>query len=195
MANMTQRTDGVDNRRTDTRDRILTVALRLFATQGYATTSLREIADELGVTKAALYFHFRTKEDILNGILLGHLEHINTMVDDAADSAATLAGRKEFLRRLAEYQAARSAHLVRLIRENFTEITNLPLGAEIKKGQRRLFEALAGPDATLTDRIRARTAFIAVQSAAMSAEWEDADEADVMAAALAVAMEVLDGGA
>ncbi|MEU4164351.1 TetR family transcriptional regulator [Actinoplanes sp. NPDC026670] len=191
---MPQRTDGVDNRRTDTRDRILTVALRLFATQGYATTSLREIADELGVTKAALYFHFKTKEDILNGILLGHLDSINTMIDDAADSAATLDGRKEFLRRLAAYQAARSAHLVRLIRENFTEITNLPLGAEIKKGQRRLFEALAGPDATLSDRIRARTAFIAVQSAAMSAEWEDADEDEVMEAALTVALEVLDGG-
>lgn len=191
---MPQRTDGVDNRRTDTRDRILTVALRLFATQGYATTSLREIADELGVTKAALYFHFKTKEDILNGILLGHLDSISTMIDDAADSAATLDGRKEFLRRLAAYQAARSAHLVRLIRENFTEITNLPLGAEIKKGQRRLFEALAGPDATLSDRIRARTAFIAVQSAAMSAEWEDADEDEVMEAALTVALEVLDGG-
>ncbi|WP_436531516.1 TetR/AcrR family transcriptional regulator [Actinoplanes sp. HUAS TT8] len=183
----------VDNRRTDTRERILTVALRLFATQGYANTSLREIADELGVTKAALYFHFKTKEDILNGILLGHLDHINALVDDAAEHATTLAGRQDFLRRLAEYQAARSVHLIRLIRENFTEITNLPLGAEIKNGQRRLFEALAGPDATLMDRIRARTAFIAIQSAAISAEWEDADEKEIMETALTVALEVLGG--
>ncbi|BCY10002.1 TetR/AcrR family transcriptional regulator [Actinoplanes sp. L3-i22] len=183
----------VDNRRTDTRERILAVALRMFATKGYANSSLREIADELGVTKAALYFHFKTKEDILNGILLGHLEHINGLVDDATEHATTLAGRQDFLRRLAEYQAARSVHLVRLIRENFTEIACLPLGTEIKNGQRRLFEALAGPDATLIDRIRARTAFIAIQSAAISTEWEEADQQDVMAAALTVALEVLGG--
>jgi len=37
----------------------------LFAEQGYEKTSLREIAERLGVTKAALYYHFRTKDDIV----------------------------------------------------------------------------------------------------------------------------------
>ncbi len=41
-------------RRRDTRARALTVALQMFAERGYANTSLREIADRLGVTKAAL---------------------------------------------------------------------------------------------------------------------------------------------
>jgi AcrR family transcriptional regulator len=48
-----------------TRQRILDVALELFNEQGYDKTSLREIADRLGVTKAALYYHFERKEDIL----------------------------------------------------------------------------------------------------------------------------------
>jgi len=190
---MAQRTAGVDNRRTDTRNRLLSVALRLFASQGYATTSLQQIADELGVTKAALYFHFRTKEDILNGILQNHLDTLRTIVEEAAPHTATQAGREDLLRRLADYQAARSRHLIRLIRENFTEISNLPFGVEIKRAQRRLFDALAGPDATLIDRIRARTAFVAVQTAAMAAEWDDADEKDVHEAALTVALEVLRG--
>ena len=51
--------------RGSTRERILDVALELFTAQGYEQTSLREIADRLGVTKAALYFHFERKEDIL----------------------------------------------------------------------------------------------------------------------------------
>lgn len=51
--------------RGSTRERILDVALELFTTQGYEQTSLREIAARLGVTKAALYFHFERKEDIL----------------------------------------------------------------------------------------------------------------------------------
>ena len=48
--------------RSDTRARIQQVALELFAEQGYDKTSLREIAERLDVTKAALYYHFKSKE-------------------------------------------------------------------------------------------------------------------------------------
>src|ERR1700677_744425 len=48
-----------------TRERILDIALELFNEQGYDKTSLREIAEQLGFTKAALYYHFERKEDIL----------------------------------------------------------------------------------------------------------------------------------
>ena len=48
-----------------TRERIQAIALELFAEQGYDKTSLREIAEGLGVTKAALYYHFNSKEDIV----------------------------------------------------------------------------------------------------------------------------------
>jgi AcrR family transcriptional regulator len=190
---MAQRTAGVDHRRTDTRNRLLSVALRLFASQGYATTSLQQIADELGVTKAALYFHFRTKEDILNGILQNHLDTLRTMVEEAAPHTATQAGREDLLRRLADYQAARSRHLIRLIRENFTEISNLPFGAEIKQAQRRLFDTLAGPDPTLPDKIRARAAVITLQTAAMTLDGDDADEDELREATLTVALEILRG--
>jgi AcrR family transcriptional regulator len=49
----------------NTRERILDVALDLFIAQGYDGTSLREIAQRLGFTKAALYYHFTSKDDIL----------------------------------------------------------------------------------------------------------------------------------
>lgn len=48
-----------------TRERILDVALDLFIEKGFDRTSLREIAERLGVTKAALYYHFASKDDIL----------------------------------------------------------------------------------------------------------------------------------
>jgi AcrR family transcriptional regulator len=48
-----------------TRERILAVALDLFVEQGYEETSLRQIAARVGVTKAALYYHFRSKDEIL----------------------------------------------------------------------------------------------------------------------------------
>ena len=55
---------------TDTRERILDVALDLFTEQGFDGTSLRQIAEQLGVTKAALYYHFESKDDILMALHL-----------------------------------------------------------------------------------------------------------------------------
>ena len=49
----------------DTRERILDVALDLFIEQGYDKTTLRQIAQPLGFTQAAIYYHFAAKEDIL----------------------------------------------------------------------------------------------------------------------------------
>ncbi|MEV4892097.1 TetR family transcriptional regulator [Nonomuraea sp. NPDC055795] len=49
----------------DTRDRILAAARELFARQGSQNTSVREIAEALGLTKTAVLYHFRTKADIL----------------------------------------------------------------------------------------------------------------------------------
>ncbi len=48
-----------------TRDRILDIAMDLFIEQGFDKTSLREIADQLGFSKAAIYYHFASKDEIL----------------------------------------------------------------------------------------------------------------------------------
>ena len=53
----------------ETRDRILDVALDLFIEQGYDKASLREVAERVGVTKAALYYHFSSKEEILRTLM------------------------------------------------------------------------------------------------------------------------------
>jgi AcrR family transcriptional regulator len=44
---------------------VLTVAARLFRERGYRATRLDDIADELGVTRAALYYYFETKQELL----------------------------------------------------------------------------------------------------------------------------------
>jgi AcrR family transcriptional regulator len=68
----------------DTRDRILQISLDLFIEQGYENVSLREIAEQVGVTKAALYYHFASKEEILRTLIqpfLGLQERLRGMVD------------------------------------------------------------------------------------------------------------------
>lgn len=51
-----------------TRARIVNVALTLFAEKGYEATSLQDIANEMGLTKPAVYYHYRGKQEILNDL-------------------------------------------------------------------------------------------------------------------------------
>lgn len=72
----------------DTRERILSVANELFIEQGYEGTSLREIADRLDITKAALYYHFRSKDEILETLLAPFdtlLDELLHRLEDAHD--------------------------------------------------------------------------------------------------------------
>lgn len=56
-------------REKNTKERILDEALKLFAQSGYMGTSMNDIADRLGVTKAALYKHYKSKQEILDSIV------------------------------------------------------------------------------------------------------------------------------
>ena len=53
----------------NTKEKILEEALRLFAQRGYMGTSMNDIASRLGVTKAALYKHYKSKQEILDSII------------------------------------------------------------------------------------------------------------------------------
>src|SRR5262245_55171073 len=64
----------------DTRERILEVAADLFIEKGYDATSLREIAEQVGVTKAALYYHFTNKPDILRALAAPAMEATQTVL-------------------------------------------------------------------------------------------------------------------
>lgn len=65
----------------DTKERILESALELFAQNGYLGTSMSDIADQLGITKAALYKHYAGKQEILDRIV----ERMNAMDYERAE--------------------------------------------------------------------------------------------------------------
>ena len=66
----------------DTKERILETALELFAQNGYLGTSMNDIAQQLGFTKAALYKHYTSKQEILDRIV----EHMKEMDYERAES-------------------------------------------------------------------------------------------------------------
>ncbi len=66
----------------DTKERILETALELFAQSGYLGTSMNDIAKQLGITKAALYKHYASKQEILDRIV----ERMNKMDYERAEA-------------------------------------------------------------------------------------------------------------
>ncbi|ABW10048.1 MULTISPECIES: TetR/AcrR family transcriptional regulator [unclassified Parafrankia] len=65
------------------RERVLAVALELFARNGVSGTSIQMIADELGVTKAAVYFQFNAKEELLRAVVAPALEEMRRVTEAA----------------------------------------------------------------------------------------------------------------
>jgi AcrR family transcriptional regulator len=63
-----------------TQQMLLAAAVRLFSANGYDQTSLQEIAEEAGLTKGALYYHFKSKEDVLRRV---HDDMIEEIIADS----------------------------------------------------------------------------------------------------------------
>jgi AcrR family transcriptional regulator len=89
------------NQGAETRERILDVAQELFTRQGYEKTSLRDIAERLEITKAALYYYFERKEDILLELHL-RLHAMGTSLLDELEAAPDGPARVALWPRLAD---------------------------------------------------------------------------------------------
>ncbi|HUD27246.1 MAG TPA: TetR/AcrR family transcriptional regulator [Novosphingobium sp.] len=64
------------------RAEIVTVATRLFLEQGYATTTMSAISDAVGGSKATLWAHFASKEDIFAAVIDMHVETFSRDIDE-----------------------------------------------------------------------------------------------------------------
>ncbi|MFC5220424.1 TetR/AcrR family transcriptional regulator [Streptomyces coerulescens] len=69
-----------------TRQRILDAASVLFAEHGYAGTSMRDLAQHLGMTSAALYYHFPAKEELLSALVGPVVDALDQFADQAEDA-------------------------------------------------------------------------------------------------------------
>ena len=65
----------------DLRRQILSTAKSLFIRQGYPGLSMREIAEALGVSKPALYYHFKDKEELFLATLEDYLDEMEALLD------------------------------------------------------------------------------------------------------------------
>ena len=161
-----------------TRERILDIALELFVEQGYDKTSLRDIAERLGTTKAALYYHFERKEDILLELhlrlhALGRetLEQLEQLLEDGRGPRRRLAGAGRPLHRPgAREPRPRAAAPAQRQRARGSSTDNARHQAEnddIEQQFRHLLESPAIPIAT---RVRMACSIGAVVAALVGGE-------------------------
>ncbi|OCB46216.1 TetR family transcriptional regulator [Mycobacterium vulneris] len=85
-----------------TRERLVEAAVRLITRHGFAGTSLQMIADELGFTKAAIYYHFRTREQLLSAVVEPFLARLQTVIEDAERQRSASARADQMVRGYAD---------------------------------------------------------------------------------------------
>src|SRR5580658_3716884 len=125
----------------DTRSRLRQLALELFAEQGYEKTSLREIAERLGVTKAALYYYFKSKEDIVRSLVEDYVAELDGLIAWGKTQPRTAQTRAEIVRRYLHIVATGSA-VFRMLHQNQAAVSSLAAAKERGELFRERMDAL-----------------------------------------------------
>ncbi len=176
--------------RHDTRARIQRVALELFAEQGYDKTSLREIAERLDVTKAALYYHFKSKEDIVRSLVEDYFGQIDALIAWAKTQPRTSGTRGEILSRYVRI-VADGSDVFRMLHHNQAAVNSLAAAKErgdvFRERMTGLIEALTEPGADMEERLRAAMALGGVSVGWMFFVDQVDDREKLGAAVLAIA--------
>ncbi|GAA4548580.1 TetR/AcrR family transcriptional regulator [Amycolatopsis samaneae] len=173
----------------DTRARLLRTALKLFTEHGVEGTSLQMIADALGVTKAAVYYHFKAKDEITEAVVEPALKELTRIITEAArlrrrgaqvdyllDGFVDLVVRHRALVALFSSDPGIS----RAIEKSFFD------GGD-EDTKENLLGILAGPDADLTAHITAVVTLTGIAMAGGAPHFAGVDDETLRAALLDVA--------
>jgi AcrR family transcriptional regulator len=148
----------------DTRARILEVALQLVTERGYAGMSIRDLADELGLTTAAMYYHFASKEALLDALVAPLTDGLDEL---AATSKAGELSAEQVLTQLVALLSGPSARALPVL------MSDPSAGRLLKSrfGPMRAFESILeslADSAEPLDLLRARYAVAGVQGTVMT---------------------------
>ncbi|NPA32845.1 MAG: TetR/AcrR family transcriptional regulator [Aquificae bacterium] len=118
-------------KRSDTKDKILEAALKLFSRKGFRETTVKDIAKEVGITEGAIYRHFHSKDEIIQELLSSITkelrEEIQKAIDEGGSEEETFTKIVEALIRYAftKPESFRFLNLYHLLKD-YPRITHLP---------------------------------------------------------------------
>ena len=162
-----------------TRDRILEVALELFGRQGYEGTSIRDIAERMGLTKAAVYYHFPSKEDLLADVLSPAMVRVGRVLEEHG-STGDAEGRRSLVTALVDVIAEVGPQVVMMLSDPAVGIHMRTLTGDSGLPQ-RVGRALLGPETVdpglaAADRIRAACAVASLPAGVAAWRQEHPEE-------------------
>lgn len=171
----------------DTRAAIQRVALDLFTSRGYQATSMREIADLLGIKKASLYYHFAGKDDIVRSLFDRRGNEAEELLDWLHQQPksphlvydAVLRWVESFSEE--KLQGLRVLAANPLLAQSMDHDTDDRLGSTLTHLARALTELL--PDHSAVAAIRLRMALLSINAAILAASHEQFTDADILSAA------------
>ena len=144
----------------ETRQRIQEVAKELFVAKGVQSTSLQDIADRLGVTKPALYYHFSSREELVRSIVAPLIDDGERFI--AEHEAARANDPRALLEGYFDFHYRHRADLVMLVAELNT-LAQLGLIDKLLAWRDRLGKLVFGSRPTLAQSARAVIAFGGLQ--------------------------------
>ncbi|WP_328389975.1 TetR/AcrR family transcriptional regulator [Nocardia sp. NBC_00416] len=175
----------------DTKQAILDAAVRLFVAKGFEQTSLREIADAVGITKPSLYYHHASKLQLLVAIIDPLLDDLRALADEVEELTPDADGRRAVLRAYI-HTMIRHRDAGEMMVRNAVPIINALADQYpvIVEGNKALRNWLAGPDATAVRLLRASAAMEIMTVALISNEvapgaGDDVVESTLLDAAIA----------
>jgi TetR/AcrR family transcriptional regulator len=158
----------------DTAWRILASALELFARRGYESTGVQEIAGAAGITKPALYYHFGSKQGLLDAIVLRYGGALLATLREAAVYRHNLVNNlTELFRRTLDF-AKNNEHFFRLMVNLFSsapETCAYAAGKELKREFTAIIEALFTAATADHGNMRARERVYAETFTGLLEKW------------------------
>jgi AcrR family transcriptional regulator len=172
------------------RGQIIETARELFAEHGVTGTSLQTIADAIGVTKAAVYHHFKTKDEILLAVAEDPVRRLETAVQGAEAEKGSGDGLYVLLVQLVDLAIDQRA-LVRTLTDDPVMAQFVAAHASFRMLMRRMHRLLTRGDSSARARVRAATVAAALNSAAVHPLVVDLDDEALRAHLLECVSEIL----
>lgn len=162
---------GTGGRPPDGRRRVIDAALAQFAEYGVEGTSLQMIADAMGVTKAAVYYHFKTKDKIVLAVVAPTLGQLREILDHAEAQRGQSARIRAFLTGFVRLVVGHRELLTLLYDDVAVVRTLRRLLPDFADYEHRVPQALLGTGAEDGQRVAAAVALTGIVAAASGPEF------------------------
>jgi len=155
--------------------RIAYLALARFRVGGFVGTSIADLAGGLGVSKAAIYYHYRSKDALLHHLIDPLLDAIDACIQDHTTPAASFRTARQLLD---AYLAVLIDHreIVPLVTTDVAVLNHPRIGPRLRAQNQQLQSLLTAPDSSVVARLRAEAALGAIRRPVIAEPQVDLSE-------------------